>query len=147
MKYWLCFFILASLALGSNAYSSDTKTQIAHIKNTSGSVAIHRGNDIRAVIPGDYLLQEDKIITKEGSAGIIFLDGTLVSVGPDSVIDIGEYVFEPNDEKYAFNLFLEKGTATYTSGRLGKTKPNAVNLKTPRATVGIRGTKLILDVK
>jgi len=147
MKYWVCLFLLASFALGSNGYSSETKGQIAHIKNTSGYVEIHREKNVITAIPGGYLLQADKIITKDGSAGIIFLDGTLISVGPDSVMDLGEYVFEPNDGQYAFNLFLQKGTATYTSGRLGKIKPEAVNLKTPRATVGIRGTKLILDVK
>jgi hypothetical protein len=147
MKYWLCLFLLASLAIGSNGYSTETIGQIAHIKNTSGYVEIHREKNVITAGPGDYLLQADKIITKDGSAGIIFLDGTLISIGPDSVMDLGVYVFKPNDGEYAFNLFLKKGTATYTSGRLGKMKPDAVNLKTPRATVGIRGTKLILNVK
>ena len=147
MKSWLCFFLLASLVLAGNGYASEIEGKIAHIKNTSGVVEIHRGKNVKTAKSGDYILQEDQITTRDGSAGIIFLDGTLVSIGPDSVMDLGEYIFDPNDENYAFNLFLKKGTATYTSGRLGKMKPNAVNLKTPRATVGIRGTKLILDVK
>lgn len=147
MKYFLCFFLLASLVIGSNGYSTEAKVQIAHFKNTYGFVEIHRAKNVITAVPGDYLLQSDKIVTKDGTAGIIFLDGTLISVGPDSAMDLGKYVFEPNDGEFAFNLFLQKGTATYTSGRLGKMKPDAVNLKTPRATVGIRGTKLILDVK
>jgi hypothetical protein len=147
MRSWLCFFLLASLVLAGNGYSSEIEGQIAHIKNISGVVEIHRGETVKTATSGDYILQEDQITTRDGSAGIIFLDGTMISIGPDSVMDLGEYIFDPNDEKFAFNLFLKKGTATYTSGRLGKIKPDAVNLKTPRATVGIRGTKLILDVK
>lgn len=147
MKKCFFFFLFVSLFLGSTGYAVELTEQIGHIKNTSGEVEIHRANEVLAASPGDSLVLLDKITTRDGSTGIIFKDGTMVSLGPNSEMDLERYTFVPKNKQYAFDLFLQKGTAVYTSGRLGKIAPDAVKLKTPRATVGIRGTKLILEVK
>lgn len=145
----VCRLIIAMfflLVLSGQVLANETSSQIAHFKNVSGRVDIIRSGMVNQAVPGDYLLLTDKLKTQIGTAGIIFTDGTLLSIGPDSEIDINDYVFEPKNEKYAFSLFLKKGTAMYSTGKLGKIAPESVNLKTPRTTVGIRGTRLILEV-
>lgn len=147
MKKCFFFILIVSTFLGSLGYAVELIEQIGQIKNTSGEVQIYRANKVLAASPGDALVQSDKITTKDGSAGILFNDGTMVSIGPNSEMVIENYTFVPKNKQYSFDLFLHKGSAVYTSGRLGKIAPDAVKLKTPRATVGIRGTKLILEVK
>jgi hypothetical protein len=146
----ICRLILAMFLLfilSGQVLANETSSQIARLKNVSGRVDIIRSGIVNQAVPGDYLLMSDKLKTQTGTVGIIFTDGTLLSIGPDSEIDINDYVFEPNNKKYAFELFMKKRTAMYSSGKLGKIAPESVNLKTPRATVGIRGTRLILEVR
>jgi hypothetical protein len=42
---------------------------------------------------------------------------------------------------------MAKGTFVYLSGLIGKLSPDAVKLTLPDATVGVRGTKLLIDVQ
>jgi hypothetical protein len=39
-----------------------------------------------------------------------------------------------------------KGTAVYLSGIIGKLSPQSVRFETPNATIGIRGTKMLVKV-
>ena len=80
----------------------------------------------------------------DSSGGIVFKDGTQLTVGPSSEIEISRYLFRPEEAKYDFSLYLRKGTAIYSSGKLGKLAPESVSLNTPRATVGVRGTRFIV---
>lgn len=144
--YRLVLAILFLFVLSGQVLANETSSQIAHLKNVSGRVDIIRSGIVRQAVPGNFLLLTDKLKTQTGTAGIIFIDGTLLSIGPNSEIDINDYVFEPKNGKYAFALFMKKGTTMYSSGKLGKISPESVKLKTPRATVGIRGTRLILEV-
>ena len=93
-------------------------------------------------------MRGDCVSTGPGaSAGIIFTDGSTISLGPASEININEYQFEPKEKTYEFSLYIHKGSLVYATGKLGKLAPEAVKLKTPRATVGIRGTRLLINVK
>jgi hypothetical protein len=44
-------------------------------------------------------------------------------------------------------MYLKKGSAVYNSGKIGKLSPESVKLSTPRATVGVRGTRFIIKVE
>lgn len=143
----LIFLMFIYFVLCGQGFANETFEQVAHLKNVSGQVDIIRNSISTQAVAGDLLLQKDTIKTKSGTAGIIFIDGTLLSIGPDSEVKINAYVFEPKNEKYSFELFMQKGSAMYSSGKLGKIAPKSINLQTPRATIGIRGTKLILEVE
>ena len=47
--------------------------------------------------------------------------------------------------KYAFSLYLDKGPAIYESGKIGKLAPEVVKVETPKATVGVRGTRFLIE--
>lgn len=118
------------------------------VKNVSGSVSVQRG-DVRLVpVAGDVLQMQDILRTgSDGSIGISFTDGTRLSVGPSSEVRLRTYLFAPLENRFALELLLRKGTAAYSSGRLGKLAPEAVKVVTPEATIGIRGTTFVLKVE
>jgi len=138
------------LILITGGYSSIVTAQELHVaivKNASGNVEILRNKTSLSATLGMQLMRLDKIITGRGShAGITFVDGTLVTVGSSTEIELRKYLFEPKKSNYDFELYVKKGTAVYSSGKLGKLAPEAVNLATPRATVGVHGTRLIIKV-
>ena len=121
---------------------------VAIVKNVSGSIVVQRDSGELAAAAGTQLFVADRIRSGAGaSAGIVFKDGTLLTVGPATRIQVRDYVFEPKEARYAFGLYLDKGSAVYSSGKIGKLAPESVRLDSPTATVGVRGTRFIIQAE
>ncbi len=139
MKNILLIMLLIFTSLGAD---------IAIIKSLKGTVEIKRMYDILPVKVGDLLNEGDIIITKESSSvGIIFDDGTRLSLGAKSYLAIERYVFDPQNSKFAFDLNMTKGKAIFESGKFGTLAPKKVKFKVPDGIIGIRGTKFYVDVR
>jgi hypothetical protein len=78
--------------------------------------------------------------------GIIFVDNSRISLGPNSRLDLKEFVFKPNEGKFSMVNKLSKGTASFVSGKMTKLSPESVVLETPSSTIGIRGTTFNVKV-
>nr|MBF0222413.1 FecR domain-containing protein [Desulfobulbaceae bacterium] len=142
----LLLSLLIFLCLATAA-QSETNTHVANIKNLTGSVSIVRDTVRLAAELGQQLFSADTIISSaDSSAGILFTDGTSVSIGPASEVNITNYLFQPNNNEYDFSLYMNRGSALYSNGKLGKLSPESVKIHTPRATVGVRGTRFIVKV-
>jgi hypothetical protein len=144
MKAFYKVVLIIFLMLSTEAWSNE---HIGILKNVSGDVTIHRSNTLVEARSGVQLMRSDILITQDKSyAGIIFTDGTTITIGPKTEFNINSYQFEPDVEAYAFSMYLKKGSAIYNSGKIGKLSPESVNLSTPRASVGVRGTRFIIEV-
>lgn len=132
--------------LGAYGFAMAEDNHVALFKNVAGEVKIMRDNTVIVPVAGTQLLRSDVVSTgPKSSGGIVFIDGTLFTLDASSEVEISRYVYQPEAAKYDFSLYLKKGTAIYSSGKLGKLSPESVNLNTPRATVGVRGTRFILN--
>ena len=138
--------LFAALALVAAAAHAD-EPHVALFKNVAGSIKVVRKDGAVDAAPGTVLYASDKVVSGvDATAGIVFKDGTLVTMGPSSEIQIRDYAFETKDSKYAFDLYLARGSAIYSSGKIGKLSPESVKVDTPTATVGVRGTRFIITV-
>jgi hypothetical protein len=118
------------------------------VKTVSGKVDIQRQATTLTAEKGTLLTKDDVLISgNSGYAGIMFTDGTIITIGPQTEFKIANYVFEPEINEYDFSFFLEKGSAIYNSGKISKLSPESVKITTPKATVGIRGTRFIIKVE
>ena len=90
------------------------------------------------VVGGDIIFRERVITTDEGQAQLLFLDQSSLMIGPNSQVVIDEFVYDPNTSKGNIVATLTQGSFRYIGGKLSK-QGNAT-LKTPVATIGIRGT-------
>jgi len=70
----------------------------------------------------------------------------LLSLGPNSSLVIEAYLFEPDRRAYSFISRITNGTLQYVSGLIAKLSPGSVEIKTPVATLGLRGTRLLVRV-
>ncbi len=146
-KAWICLFFFLMLLPGTADTAFGQTTHAAMLKSTSGKVSILR-QDLKLPAKVGMLLQKgDTVISsRAGYAGIMFTDGTVITLGPKTNFRINAYVFSPETETYDFFFYLEKGSAVYHSGKVGKLSPESVKVETPKATVGIRGTRFIIKV-
>ncbi len=121
---------------------------IAIVKTLKGSVKIKRNYTFLDIKTGDSLQEDDIIITEENSSiGIIFNDGTRLSLGSKSYICLEKYVYEPLKNNFAFDLNMTKGKALFESGKFGKKAPQAVKFNVPKGIIGIDGTKFYVDIQ
>jgi hypothetical protein len=134
--------MLASLAL----HTSASDQGVALVKSVAGEVVISRDGASRAATQGAHLGVSDRIVAADGATiAIAFRDGTLLTLGSGADILVRDYVFEPKDGNYAFSLYMARGAAIYESGKIGKLAPDAVRVETPKATVGVRGTRFLIE--
>lgn len=120
---------------------------VAMIKNLENKVIVQRESEQYQVSQGFKLFETDILLTEKGaSAGIIFNDNTLVTLGENTKLVIEEYIFKPKKKEYGFKMYLKSGSAIYSSGKMGKLSPESIKFKTPKATVGVRGTKFLVKV-
>jgi hypothetical protein len=73
----------------------------------------------------------------EGKTQLLFIDGSALSIGPNSEVVLDEFVYDPKTETGKLAMTATKGVFRLVGGKLSKTEP--ATLKTPTATIGIRG--------
>jgi len=121
---------------------------VGMIKIKSGIVEVKRDKKVIVVKKGDRLKNGDIILTKaKSSVGIIFDDGTRVSLGEKAIFVINKFKVEPSEKEYDVDLTLKKGKAIFSSGKVGVLAPKSVKFRIPTGVIGIRGTKFAVEVK
>jgi hypothetical protein len=140
-----CIGILFALLItGSTAAQTP---QIAQVEKVSGQVFIRRGGGRLTVRIGDPLFERDTIDTEaDGEIGITFIDNTVMSAGPNSEVALEEYRFDSNNFNGSMLTELRKGTLSMVSGDIAKSSQSAMKVKTPAATLGVRGTHFAIQV-
>lgn len=139
MSKLIVSFILLSVSIFA--------ANIAIVKKTSGEAFVKRDTNMIVLKPGVKLFEGDILVTKkDGKVGIIFDDGTLLSLGENSILDINKYIFKPATNDFDIDLDMKKGVAAFQSGKIGKLSPKSVKFRIPEGTIGIRGTKFLVQV-
>ena len=122
--------------------------EVAIVRSIEGIVTAKDINGVRALIKGDKIQNGMIIVTEVNSkVKLTFNDNSNLMIGQNSLINIDKFIFKPIEKEYKFNLSLEKGSASFESGKIGKLSPQSFSLKTPDGIVGIRGTKFIVKVE
>jgi len=119
-----------------------------------GDVILHEGNAVIERTDGEDVESEldldifsyDTIKTGKGKVAVGFIDDTRVDVTQHSKLIIDEFVYDPNTKKGSLSLKAALGTVRYASGQIAKTTPTNVQIKTPTATIGVRGTDFSMTI-
>jgi len=144
MKVALLSLAAAMLVVAGLAPAARAQ-EAGHVKVVKGAVQIERGGQKLPATLGAAVQSGDVVTTgPDGSVGITFLDNSLLSAGPNSVLAIDRFAFDTTTHQGAFESSLQKGTLAVVSGKLAKTSPEAMKVKTPAAVLGVRGTEFVV---
>ncbi len=87
------------------------------------------------------LHQRDIIGTgAKSAAGIKLADGTLFSIGANARVSIDDFVYDADRSASKMTINFLKGAFRFVSGKPTHAYPGQAAIKTPAATIGIRGT-------
>lgn len=121
---------------------------IGVVSTTKGTVCeIQRGKAKLPGTKGAEIESMDTYTTGACVSDITFKDDTKVKVNENSRLLIDDFVFDPKKSdagKLAVKVGM--GTVRYASGQIAKNNPQQVNIKTPTATVAVRGTDFNMTV-
>ncbi len=110
----------------------------ATLRNAQGDRPLTRGVDLRT---------GDAVITTDGRAQIRFSDGAFVSLQPNTEFKIDEYRFDGQTDGSERGIFaLAKGAMRTVTGLVGRVNRRSYEVRTPTATIGIRGTGGIISI-
>ncbi len=137
----------ASLALSAFALAAPASADVGQIKVAQGSVSVDRKGQ---ALPGQVglLLEADDVLRTgaDGSVGITMRDNSLLSAGPNSILSLERFEFDPTTSIGRFDAQLRRGTLAVISGRIAKKSPQAMTVRTPSAVLGVRGTEFVVSV-
>jgi len=140
--------IFLALSMDGKAFSATPSPIIGTLQKVNGKATVVRQDQILPAKAGLEIQANDTLRTgTDGSIGVMFLDDTVLSLGPGSVLVIDEFVYAPRQGKLSLVFRMIKGTAVYLSGLIEKLAPDSVRFVTPSASVGFRGTKFAVKVE
>ena len=115
-------------------------------KAVQGDVTVVRGTLRSAAVVAAGVQATDRIVTGPKSAASLTLrDGTVLSVGPDSVMDLSQFAFNPTTQDGNVLVSLLRGSLRMATGLIAKVKPEQVKVTTPTTVIGVRGTDFIVE--
>ena len=125
---------LVTPALAAEEIGAVTRVQKAAWALSTGA---NRNLEVGApIFAGDVLSTGS-----EARLEVAFADGTLLTLGQNAVIEIDDYVYDPDSEEGSGVWQVISGAFLMVTGEIAKTSPEFFSVRTPVAHVGIRGTQ------
>jgi hypothetical protein len=135
------------VALSAIWVAFPARADVGQIKVATGQVSVERKGQS---LPGKVgmLLETDDVLRTgaDGSVGITMRDNSLLSAGPNSILSLERFEFDPTTQQGRFDAHLRRGTLAVVSGRIAKKTPQAMTVRTPSAVLGVRGTEFVVSV-
>ena len=138
MRFWLLILFVSTISA----------SEIGGISELTGNGEITRVDSSEALTAelNSDIFSYDDVRTGKGRLAIQFLDDSVVKLTEHSKLIIDEYIFDPDPSKSKMALNMASGTARFITGKLGKINKQNISIKTPTATIGIRGTDFTTTV-
>ena len=132
--------LAAVISLPAQAVAADTKVGVASKVNNQVTGVV-RGAPV-PLSDGSDVFGDQMVRTGDASAAqLIFLDQTNFQLGPNSEAVFDKFVYDRDKATGEVVIKVSKGIFRFVTGSL---TPGSYQIKTPVATIGVRGT--ILDL-
>ena len=119
---------------------------VGRVLEQSGPTEIVRNKKSIASQVNAAIEMNDTVVTARAKAKLEFDDKTTVNINEQSKIVIDEFVYDPNKGAGKLSMKVALGTARYASGQIAKNNPQNVDVKTPTASIAVRGTDFTMTV-
>jgi hypothetical protein len=141
-KWSLMFGVFLAWAMTSPVLAA---SNIATAVNVQRNVAAELPGQSRTVEQGNHLVQDELVSTNaSGKAELKFLDDTMLTIGPSSLVKLDKFAFNANGRATSFVLNATKGVFRFATGR---SVHDAYEIHTPVGVLGVRGTRFAFEIQ
>ena len=135
----------AAAAPAQGADAQEAEEPIGSVATLTGKASVKRNDKSIPLALKDDIYLNDIVETAASSAlGITFSDGTTFNLKANAQITIDNFVYEDGGKKNAGVFDIAKGTVAFVAAQVAKT--GDMQITTPTATLGIRGTSGLVEV-
>ncbi|MGE5157857.1 MAG: VCBS domain-containing protein, partial [Gemmatimonas sp.] len=118
---------------------------IGHVTKLVGSATVIRNGVSIILNMGDNVEKGDVVqCGSDSTLGLTFIDGTVFGLSANARMVLNEMVYDPNGSNNSSLLSLVAGTITFVAGETAK--HGDMKVDTPVATMGIRGTAVLVEI-
>ena len=132
-------------APAATAPASASDEPIGNVATLTGSATVTRNNTPTPLKLQDDIFPNDVLQTSANSTlGVTFNDATTFNLTANARITVDNYVYEDGGKQNSALFDIGKGTVAFVAAAVAKT--GDMNISTPTATLGIRGTTGLVEV-
>jgi FecR protein len=135
----------ASPAPSASASPAPADEPIGNVATLVGTATVIRNRNSIALKLKDDIFLNDTVQTSTGaSLGITFNDDTTFHLSANAKITIDSFIYEQGGDKNTGIFDIGKGTVAFVAASIAKT--GNMQITTPAASLGIRGTTGVVEV-
>ena len=143
-KQLLLQLVTATLLLSTSPINS--AAPVGRVTEQTGPTEILRNKKSVESSINTAVEMQDTVTTAKSRVTLSFEDKTTVKITEQSKLVIDDFVYDASKGTGKLAMRVALGTARYASGQIAKNNPQAVNVRTPTATVAVRGTDFSMTV-
>src|SRR4051812_42663001 len=126
--------------------SASVAKMIGHVTKLTGSATVIRNGVSIVLNLGDNVNKGDVVESGSNSTlGITFIDGAVFGLASNAKMVLNEMIYDPNGSNNSSLLSLVQGTISFVAGATAK--HGDMKVDTPVATMGIRGTAMLIEIE
>lgn len=138
MRRTLIAFTAALAAFSVTPAFAQNASRIGSAAAVRNQVTATASGQERRLAAGNPVHQNELVRTgNESVAQLLFADQTALSIGPRSEVTLDRFVYDPNRSTGDVAVSLATGALRFVSG---SQDPRSYQVRTPVATIGVRGT-------
>jgi len=142
-------FVLGLTALTFSPVLAQAVESIGFAALVKGEVKAIDINGVETQLKSkDQVFENQRIVTlAQSKVQLIFKDDSIFTLGQNAEIKLDKFVY--NTETQEGNSLIEatKGLFKFVTGKIAKKNPKQVKINTPFATIGVRGSGGLVDLK
>lgn len=132
---------LGLVAAGVTSATAGDPRTIGAVEKVQGSADASRAGTSRQLSARDAIVFGDRLRTgAEARLAVQLDDETKLTLGENAGITIDRFVYNPERGAGALALRVARGAFLFVGGKVEAAKGARVNIVTPSATLGVRGT-------
>jgi len=125
--------------------SPGTAQVIGHVTKLVGTATAIRNGVSIILNQGDNVNKGDVVQSgSDSTLGITFIDGSVFGLASNAKMVLNEMVYDPNGSNNSSLISLVQGTISFVAGAAAK--HGDMKVDTPVATMGIRGTAVLVEI-
>ncbi|MDB5582051.1 MAG: uncharacterized protein JWR80_7227, partial [Bradyrhizobium sp.] len=125
--------------------SASVNKVIGHVTKLTGTATAIRNGVSIILNNGDNVEKGDVVQAGSNSTlGLTFIDGTVFGLSSNARMVLNEMVYDPNGSNNSSLMSLVQGTISFVAGETAK--HGDMKVETPVATMGIRGTAVLVEI-